>query len=108
MILWTIFAATCFVNLVALLMAGANEQYVAQVNHIQKQKWRANVFGSLLLALVSYSIPFLWTWYAFDVGDWRFAALAWIPKVASWVLKLVVPKYGMAEPASVTYRVKSR
>jgi hypothetical protein len=21
----------------------------------------------------------LWTWYAFDVHDWRFAAIVWVP-----------------------------
>jgi hypothetical protein len=29
-----------------------------------------------------------WTWYAVDVGDWRFAAIVWIPAIFTWIGRL--------------------
>lgn len=89
--IWTILIATALINLVSLALAGANQRvHQATIAAIKREDGlRGGVTLGAVALLSGLSLATCWTVYAFQVEDWRFAAIAWIPIVTGAISRAV-------------------
>lgn len=89
--IWTILITTVLTNLLALAVSSANER-VHQATRAavkRERKFRGGIVAGLLFMALGWTQATCWTVYAFQVEDWRFAAIAWVPIVAAWINQAV-------------------
>ncbi len=88
MIVWALLGAVTFVSVVNLALMSVNAEAEAAAKAVFRRQGLGGVPLGCLSPLLSIVIGGLWTWYAVDVGDWRFAALFWVPFAINWVGKI--------------------
>jgi len=90
-VIWTILIATVVANLFGLALASANERVQQATRAAIKQQGglRGGITTAVVAVLAGLTIATCWTVYAFQVDDWRFAAIAWVPVVAGWINRAV-------------------
>lgn len=88
MTIWAILILTSAMATVGLATAQANEQLYRDLR--VERRARMGVGLAVLFMLAAIATATLWTIYAFQVGDWRFAAIQWIPVVMAWIGKAAV------------------
>lgn len=96
MMIWTILAITALSNVIAVALASAHER-VTQATRAALKRERMGgglISLGLLLSLFNIALATCWTLYAFEVEDWRFAAITWIPIVLGWIVRWTRPNYG--------------
>lgn len=93
MTIWLILILTTLVSTYTAVMAGANE-HVYRAARVAAKTSRQSTTLTIVNMLAACGIAACWTVYAFEVGDWRFAAITWVPIVTNVMLRAVMPKYG--------------
>lgn len=88
MTLWIILINSTVVSVIGLATAGVNEQIYRELRVHRRIRYSKGLI--FLLSLLSLCNVVLWTRYAFDVGDWRFAAIAGVPFVIGWIGRLAI------------------
>lgn len=94
MILWLLLAVATLTSVVNVAIATAHGEVTAVARAMMSRPDRsasAARIGCMMLVL-AWTMGGLWTWYAFSVGDWRWAALFWVPFVINWIGKAAQPK----------------
>lgn len=81
--LWAILVLTTLASTISLATASANRDLVREMRIEQRVRTSTGLIVTLMLA--SLAVAVLWTLYAFQVGDWRFAAIQWMPIVLDWI-----------------------
>lgn len=54
-----------------------------------ERKLRGGLVAGGVFIVAGLTLATCWTVYAFQVEDWRFAAIAWIPILAGWINRAV-------------------
>jgi hypothetical protein len=87
-ILWTLVALSTLSGALSLALTQVNPQYrkahQAAIKHVSV----TGIPAGCVLAVAAVLMIAAWTWYAVDVGDWRFAAIVWIPAIFTWIGRL--------------------
>lgn len=92
--IWAIVILTSLWSFAATALAGNH----TQVMDATRKALKANGFSAAssstgcFMAIVAWAIAACWVVYAFQVHDWRFAAIALIPKAAGMLLHLARPR----------------
>lgn len=90
MILWAILGVNLLVAMTALAFTGANDEIVRQIHALSKSNpLHISKPAGCLFALCPLATASLWTVYAVQVDDWRFAAISWIPAGAGVLRRIV-------------------
>lgn len=103
MTLWAILATSTLFSLATLIGAAASERaMMASRRELTRDKR-----GQLLLGCISplgmLATTTLWVVYSFEVGDWRFAAIAIIPGSVGLIVRRFIGREGgdvVAQPPS--------
>lgn len=85
MILWLILATVTLASVLSVAVVGANREVSQATRAAMKQYGVAGCSLALIWMLSGLVIAALWTVYAYQVKDWRFAAIVWVPIVSRWI-----------------------
>ena len=85
MIIWMLLAMSTLSAFASIALTSANREATEAMRASMRQHGVAGIPVGCLLAIMSFAALGLWTWYAVDVQNWRFAAIVWVPVVARWL-----------------------
>lgn len=85
MILWLILAFVTLASALSVAVVNVNRE----VSRATKAAMDQHGIGGCSLTLIWMTsglvVAVLWTVYAYQVKDWRFAAIVWVPIVFRWI-----------------------
>ena len=79
MVLNLIVALVTLISLFQVLVIDLNKEVNQATREAMKRHGYAGCSLLTLSTLLAVGVGALWTWYAVQVHDWRFAAIFWIP-----------------------------
>ncbi|HEX6970254.1 MAG TPA: hypothetical protein VF174_15775 [Micromonosporaceae bacterium] len=88
MIVWILLGLSLLTGALTMALTQVNPEYRRAHRAALKQVGVAGVPAGCVLAVAALLMVATWTWYAIDVGDWRFAAIAWVPALFTWIGRL--------------------
>lgn len=86
MIVWLLLGMSLVMTLASVALTAANAEATAASRAAFRRYGVAGAPLGCVIAVVALVNACLWTWYAFDVHDWRFAAIAWLPMTSRWIV----------------------
>lgn len=57
-----------------------------------REFWRNRLAAGCVIVALAFATGALWTVYAVQVNDWRFAAVYWVPFAMGWLGRTLRPK----------------
>lgn len=94
MMIWAILVLTSIYTFATSALAG-NYAQVGEAARLAAKRAGVSATASgvgCFTAVLNWAITACWTVYAYQIGDWRFAAIALIPKAAGILLHLARPR----------------
>lgn len=92
MVLNLILGMVCLQSLLALVLSTLNPRVGGEVDKVYKTTKVHGIGLGCLFAFLALIVVGLWTWYAVEVQDWRFAAIVWFPftvgYLGNWARKI--------------------
>lgn len=89
MIIWMLLIVATLIGAYSAALTAANREAAQAAREATQRYGVAGVHAGCVIALLTLIAIALWTWYAIDVRDWRFAAIAWIPFLLNLVSRTV-------------------
>jgi hypothetical protein len=72
-------------SVLALAVVMVNREVAQATQTAMKQHGVAGCSLALIWMISGLAVAALWTVYAYQVRDWRFAAIVWIPIICRWI-----------------------
>lgn len=85
MILWLILAVVTLASVLSVAVVNINREVARVTNAAMKEHGIAGCSLALVWMLSGLTVAVLWSVYAYQVNDWRFAAIVWVPIVSRWI-----------------------
>lgn len=86
MILWLLLGMSVVMTLASVALTAANAEATTASKAAFRKYGVAGAPLGCVITVVALANACLWTWYAFDVNDWRFAAIFWLPMTSRWIV----------------------
>lgn len=99
MIIWAILILNTLAAAIGVAFAGANDQLMRELR--VENRARMGRGQAVVLSLAALAVVVLWTVYAFQVHDWRFAAITGVPFVLGWIGRSAAKAKAKREDAPV-------
>ena len=85
MIITFILIAVCIGSAAGLTMVVVNAEAESAARSVFRSKGASGLYLGCLIPIVGLTMVGLWTAYAFQVSDWRFAAIVWVPYLSGLI-----------------------
>jgi hypothetical protein len=80
-----ILGMVCLQSLLALVLSTLNPRVGGEIDKATRTFKVQGLSLGCLFAVLGATVVGLWTWYAVEVQDWRFAAIVWFPFTVSYL-----------------------
>lgn len=80
-----ILATVTLASALGVALVGINREVTQATNVALRQNKISGCSLAIIYMISGLVVAVLWTVYAFQVKDWRFAAIFWIPIVFRWI-----------------------
>lgn len=94
MIVWLLLICSALFGFGGYALSQRNREAVEASKQIMRTRGTKAAPIGCLVAVVGYGTPVLWTIYAIQVHDWRFAAITWLPvafRALGWMVNYNTP-----------------
>jgi hypothetical protein len=90
-ILWALLVVALMSSMSALVLstATASQDVKPLMDALRRQRPKLAVRAGVVMTLCAAVNVALWLWLAIEVGDWRFAAVSWVPFLGGLLGRLV-------------------